>query len=167
MTSSSVGGWIGGLCYPCLVSETPLSDRISALLERPCNEAFSAFAFAFLEATVGVEALGLPEGLENGEKYEVGADADVRLPRVESPDGHPRLRACADPAAFTLAFPETKLTALMTGRQLLDLALRDDTLDGVLVCSARTSHSVPITRNDAVQLLGAVLKPKRPWWRLW
>ena len=161
------------------MSPTPLSDHISALLENPDDSTFTAFVEAFLEAGVGLEAQGLPGGQEHGGQYQIQEGDAVHLPRVVGPDGASRLRACADPDTFSVAFPNLKITAMMTGRALLEMALMDPDLDGVLVCSATSEHSVPIRRQVAVQLVGSQpsaaptttaplsRSAQKPWWKFW
>ncbi|MEO1085658.1 MAG: hypothetical protein AAFY88_15570 [Acidobacteriota bacterium] len=153
------------------MTPTPLSDHITTLLESENDDNFEAVVYAFLDSQVGVEAKGLPAGLKPGSRLEVGATETVGLPRVTVPDGRLMLRACADPDAFSRNFPEIQINALMAGRQLLELLPHDESLGGILLCSASSSHSVPINRQLAERLLSrrrkATTPASKPWWKFW
>ena len=131
---------------------TPLSDAISRLLGDSSSAAFASFVGTFRRSTVGVVAAALPRGRKPGETFQAGA-GDVQLVVVTTPDGRRMLKACADPETFAVKFPETKINALMSGEEILGMLAKTPDLEGVLVCSAASFHSVPITRGDLEALL--------------
>lgn len=152
------------------MSDTPLSDLLNAIRERPEDEnAFRRFCEAFLDSSIGVTAAGVPAG-RPGERFVTGPEHKISLPLVGTPDGRTMIKACADVAAFVRKFPDTKITAMLRGRELLRIMLMNARLDGVLVCSAASLRSIPISRAIAAQLLGppsSTASASRPWWKFW
>ena len=152
------------------MSATPLSDLITALLANGDQATFAKFDDLFLRSQVGVVASGLPTNRRQGEGFRVGEHDRVTLELVETPDGRAMIKACADPDTFCRRYPDTEITALMFGRDLLEMSLKDPSIDGVLVCSALSFNSIPIGKADARRLVAASAtrgpSPK-PWWKFW
>jgi hypothetical protein len=144
----------------------PLSDAISQLRGDSSSEAFRFFVGTFRQSILGVVATALPPDRKAGETFRAGA-GDVELVVVATPDGRRMLKACADPDAFVIRFPETKINALMSGEQILDMLAKAPDLAGVLVCSASSLHSAPITLADAQDTLAASSNSKSRWWEFW
>jgi hypothetical protein len=146
------------------MSETPLSDRITAMMsdESPSNRA--AFCELLLVSRVGVTVGGLPEPGMAG-IYTVGRDDRVTMRPVSIPDGRRMVKAGADPPVFARHY-DASVNAEMLGRDVLEMVLKMDDVAGVLVCSAASFHSVPIFRKEIQRLLGRETAP-RSWWKLW
>ena len=148
------------------MESTALSNAISRIVSAPSPQAFAEFLEVFREATLGVVALTLPSQVQPGETFRAGK-GDVSLTVVSTPDGRRMVKACADPPVFAKRYPETKINALMSGEELLGIAARSSDIDGILVCSAASHHSVPISRSDAAQFLAEPAAISKPWWKLW
>lgn len=147
------------------MSETPLSDLISAFVSDQRPEALRAFHTALLSADLGVKVRGVPAGTVG--TYRVAAGDDVRMVQVATPDGRIMLKACADPRAFAQRY-DAAINATITGRRLLEMVREAPGVEGVLVCSAASLHSIPIGRAEIHALLSPEpASPRRPWWRVW
>jgi hypothetical protein len=152
------------------MSETSLSDLITALLENANERAWANFHALFLVSELGIEATGLPSNRAPGETFQVGASDRMTTKVVQTPDGRSMVKACADPHVFARRYPDAAITAGMRGRDLLEMVMKSPELDGVLVCSAVSFHSVPIGRADAERLLRrgrSEPEKARPWWKFW
>ena len=132
-------------------SMTPLSDLISALVASPSDEAFAELFRAFLDASVGVKLANVPAHAEGA--YRIAAQDRVTMAFVHTPDGRSMVKACADPRVFSQKYAGA-INAEMRGRQMLEMVLKVPELDGVLVCSAASFHSVPVSRAAIPGLLG-------------
>jgi hypothetical protein len=152
------------------MSDTPLSDLISALRDDPDGHLRAELHAVFMASILGLEAEGMPSNRAPGETFEVGPGDQIRMKLVGTPDGRRMIKACADPRAFAARYPDAAITALMRGHHLLERMLKDPNLDGVLVCSAASFHSTPISRDDATRLLAppeqTTPAPRRGW-RWW
>jgi hypothetical protein len=147
------------------VSDTPLSDLITALLEDGQASTMRKFHRYLLDASLGVSVDGIPAGAAGA--YQVTAHDQVKMPAVSTPDGRRMVKACADPRVFVQRY-DYPINAEMLGRTLLEMVLKVPQLDGVLVCSAASFHSIPIGRDDAASVLS--LRPisgRAPWWKIW
>ncbi len=138
-----------------MVSHTPVSDLITLLLTNYSQELLARFHHAFLTAKVGVLVQNLPSSWRPGERFQTTAADNIAFSPVITPDGRTMFRACADPEEFVQQYPGT-INALMLGRDVLAMALKIPTLDGVLVCSALSYHSIPISRAEISQILEAL-----------
>lgn len=118
-----------------------ISALIASLAHQPTQAAFDRLLDAISAATFGLELSGLASNAEPGRVVDA---AGARLRYVATPDGRRMLRACADPEEFASRFTNIEIAAHVTGAELVRLALRLPDCEGVLVCSARTSQSVPI-----------------------
>jgi hypothetical protein len=136
------------------VSLTPLSDRITRYLQSQTDEDYLACARAFLDADVG---LWIP-GLSGSSGDRVRADG-MPLPRFVAGNGANVLRVCADPDVFAQRY-DPRLNALLTGREAVEMLLKlDNSIQGILLASAASEHSLFIPRADAQKLL-----PPQSWW---
>lgn len=132
------------------MTKTPLSDLISLVLRDRSQNAMSRFHEGFLVASVGVEVEGLPPTGQLGQRIDASGS---KIRSVETPDGRVMVRASADPDEFVRNYPDRRITGLMTGAEILAMLLKIPQLDGVLVCSATSFHSIPIDRTEAARLL--------------
>ena len=148
------------------MSTTPLSDEISVLLSDSKPGSLASFVETFRRSRVGVVALTLPANRRPGETFQAGP-GEVTLALVSTPDGRRMVKACADPETFASRYPETKITALMSGEAVLGVVAAASDIDGVLVCSASSFHSVPIGRSDAIARPPQPDRSARPWWKFW
>ncbi|KIG11885.1 hypothetical protein DB30_02332 [Enhygromyxa salina] len=83
----------------------------------------------------------------------------MALPRFVAGNGAEVVRVCADPKVFARRY-DPKLNALMTGREAVQMLLKlDDSVQGILLASAASEHSLFIPRADARELL-----QPRSWW---
>jgi hypothetical protein len=115
-----------------------------------------------------VIAQNVPVGRVPGETFQTGSTDRMTLALVATPDGRRMVKACADPSLFIQRYPETKINVVMVGRELLQMLAKVPDVDGVLVCSATSFHSVPIDRAVAAQsLVPRQGDSGRPWWKLW
>src|SRR6185436_785007 len=148
---------------------TPLSDLIMALVANGDQATFARFDDLFLRSRVGVIAAGMPANRRPGETFQVGGQDRVALELVKAPDGRTMIKACADPDVFSRRYPDAKITALMLGRDLLEMLLKPSLVDGVLVCSALSFHSIPIGKADARRLVATATHApsSKPWWKFW
>lgn len=123
---------------------TPLSDAISRLLESAEDNAFDSFLEVFRSSQVGV---GFPA--QHGDT--------LRLAVVETPDNRRMIKACADPGVFVQRFPgEPKINGLIRGQEILEMVAENASgIDGVLVCSATSFHSVPVSREQTARFAPA------------
>jgi hypothetical protein len=143
------------------MSETPLSDRITTVLSDPGAEARASFIELFLSSRLGVIIAGVPKDVAPG-VYKVKSSDTVTMVTVTTPDGRRMVKACADPTIFAQRY-EPAINGDMLGRDILEMTLKVDDVDGVLVCSAASFHSIPLFQREIRQILGGA----RPWWRLW
>jgi len=144
------------------MTNTALSDLVSALADTADERIVGEFYSVFMRSSMGIEAANLSPHLAPGTTFQIGANDRVSLRLVQTPDGRRMVKACADPEVFSARYPETKITAVMLGTHLLEMVLKSQDLDGVLVCSAVTFHSVPITREEAGRLLDVESSPSPP-----
>jgi hypothetical protein len=150
-----------------LKQTTPLSDAIAILLSDSRPGSLALFVETFRRSRVGVVVLTLPSNRLPGETFQAGP-GEVSLALVSTPDGRRMVKACADPETFASRYPDTTITALMLGEAVLGVVAAASDIDGVLVCSASSFHSVPIGRSDAAT---GPSRPtsysSRPWWKFW
>ncbi len=129
-----------------IVTTTPLSDLMSTLNANTVPQ----FHALFLRSELGVLLRNLPTDVTPGARIQAGPD--VSFSPVRSPDGRLMMKACADPHAFVQQYPGT-VNAFLTGRELLEMVQQIPALEGVLVCSALSFHSAPISRAEIAPLL--------------
>jgi len=140
---------------------TPLSDLITAVVHGGGDGAYVAFKAALLDAPMGVvlSKSTLPAGT-----HVVSASDQVTMPLVMTPDGRRMVKGCADPAAFSRRYGG--VGGDMPGRSFLEMVLKVEEAEGVLICSAASEHSIPITRDEIAQLLRWE-GTRKPWWAFW
>src|SRR5262245_51930395 len=98
-------------------SDTPLSDKITALRESNTSEALTDFYSAFMSAFLGLVVLGLPPHAKGW--YRVSTMDQVVMPRYASPDGRVMVRAAADPRVFARRH-DPGINAVVEGAALLE-----------------------------------------------
>lgn len=127
-----------------------MSDAITALLADARPHILERFHGCFLDASLGVMLVGVPANAHG--TFQISENDDVTIAFVDTPDGRRMVKACADPKVFVhrFAFP---INAEMKGRELLEMVLKVSEIDGVLVCSANSFHSVPIGKEEAIRVL--------------
>ena len=146
-------------------SNTPLSDLMAPIIAGGGQREVEAFHRVFLEAEVGVIVNGLPGGYSGW--YRVGQHDRVSMPNFATADGRVVARACADPAVFAKRY-DARINAFMRGRDVLEMVMKVSELDGALVCSAASVHSIVISRAEIPGLLAARPSPPKPqWWKFW
>lgn len=144
--------------------ETPLSDAMTAVIRsngEPRDH--ERFLRTFVVASVGVELENVPNAAG---RYRVARGDSIAWRLCQAPDGSVLVRACADPAVFRAKFDHT-ITAEMIGHELLDAVLGVEGLEGVLVCSAVSAHSIPLRREDLRQIVRDHAHLWTPWWKRW
>ena len=147
------------------MSATPLSDFISAVVADFGPGPLRAFHAAFMTSDLGVQTIGVPADAVG--EYRVAAGDNVRMAQVATPDGRIMVKACADPRVFAQRY-NFGINATISGRRLLDMVLEVRELEGVLVCSAASAHSIPIGRAEIAEVLRLPpQRSKRPWWKQW
>ena len=145
-------------------SETPLSDLMSPFIAGGGPRELEAFHRAFLDAEVGLIVHGLPSKHEGW--YRVDAHDGVTMPAFATPDGQAMVRVCADPKVFVERY-DPRINARMRGRDALEMTLKMSDMQGAMVCSAASVHSIVIPRAEIPRLLElGASTPKRPWWKL-
>jgi hypothetical protein len=124
------------------------------------EDVFQACMLAFLDAEVGLrvpELSGPPGGLIDA--------SGMSLPRFVASDGVEVLRVCADPDVFTQRY-DPEINARITGRRALEMLMQlSQEIEGVLLASAASEHSLFISRSLARGLLAA--EPESSWWSSW
>lgn len=146
------------------MSTTPLSDKISALIETSSQSLIQEFENVFLNAQLGIVMHGRPEG-EPGQKIVIDGSGKTTISLVDDPNGKSMLKACADPDVFENNYKEG-INALMSGRELLEMLQEMHDVEGVLVCSASSFNSFPIYKERASTLLSSDEKnelKKKKW----
>jgi hypothetical protein len=128
----------------------PLSDLISALALAPVDDAVLALHRAFLVARVGVNASTLPAHARGA--YQSTGEDWITMSFVMTADGRTMVKACADLRVFDERYPGA-ITCEMVGRHMLEMVLKVPELQGVLLCSAASFHSVPLGRAAIPDLL--------------
>lgn len=151
------------------MSSTPLSDTITRLTKSgPSERLKETFYRRFLKAELGVVFHGMPKQAP-GTSYTVGEGDNVTCTTVNDANGHVMIKACADPVAFEQEYSEG-INAHIGGQALLEMLMKLPDIEGVLVCSAASFHSVPIYREEAERLLvddQKVAEPRKSWWHFW
>ena len=131
--------------------DTPLSDAITKLVADTTPDNWHNFFQTLLEVDLGVIAHGLPEGFEGTHQTqsdEVGVGRTVR-------DGMNLVLTCADFDIFRERFPAHGFNAEMDALSVFRTALADPSCDGILVNSAASEHSIPITRDQLGELIAS------------
>lgn len=149
------------------MSNTPLSDKISDLIDKSSIELVESLTSLFMASQVGVVFKNLPDH-EHGESYVISREDNITCSMVSDLDGKPMIKVCADPDAFEKTY-NAGINALMTGNEVLTMLLKVPEANGVLICSASSFNSFPIYREKAMDLLSCDKKheSKRPWWKIW
>ncbi len=146
------------------MSNTPLSDCITKLLDECSKKSISQFHEEFLRSQVGLILKGLPD-LESGTKITVSSDQSIEGQVVLDPSGNRLIKVCADPEVFEKRY-KAGMNATMSGRSVIEMMLKITDIKGLLVCSAASFHSFPIYRDEARSLLENGQKKKK-WWKFW
>jgi hypothetical protein len=134
------------------MSYTPLSDKITALINLSDSFLIEDFERCFLTSSLGVIFVGLPTNFSPGQSYTISSSDTIESALVSDPKGRPMMKACADPSVFEEKY-NAGINALMTGKEILEMLMKLSDVDGVLVCSAATFNSYPIYRDRAKILL--------------
>ncbi len=143
-----------------------ISELITALAAEQSRDIVTKIELMFPDSIFGLLMDGLPSG-ETGSGYTIGADDIVSVSLVADPDGKRMIKACADPALFERNYPGS-VNVTMTGRDLVEMALKMKRAGGILVCSATSCHSYPIYRADFPRLLErSAGETEKRRWRFW
>lgn len=128
---------------------TPLSDLISRLVEDASDANWNAFFNALMDSHLGVVVHGVPAGTTGtiqARNDEIGVSRTVH-------QGKALLLTCADFDLYREHFPDQPFNAEMDAASVFRTALADSTCEGILVNSAASAHSVPITREQLGELM--------------
>jgi hypothetical protein len=152
-----------------IMSNTPLSDKITALINESSTSLINNFELEFLNSQIGLVMKGLHQ--ENpGEQIVVDGSGTVTCSLVSDPEGNPMIKACADPEVFESNYNEG-INALMSGIEVLEMLIKIQNAKGILVCSATSFNSFPIYRErvDTILSNNVTSEPneKKQWWKLW
>jgi hypothetical protein len=131
-------------------SLTPLSDCISALVANETPETLEQLWREMIRARFGVIAVGAPSGVTG--LYRVGR-GEVGLGQANTPDGRLMILACADPVTFRQRFADQGFNADIDARSLFLAAMSNNDCQGVLINSATSTHSLPVSREEIEVLL--------------
>ncbi|GAB5540502.1 MAG: hypothetical protein SangKO_002620 [Sandaracinaceae bacterium] len=141
---------------------TPLSDRITSLVRGGDDADVLAFHEAFRLSHVGLRVDGLPPRGAGPRRVDASG---TRLPVHVAGNGARVVRVCADPEVFAQRVDPT-LNAVMSGEAVLEMVQKMGAeVEGVLVASAASQHSVLIPRGAIGGILRRPSSPKRPWWK--
>lgn len=130
-------------------SPTPLSDRISGLLERNTPENYEEFLRVFLASQLGVILQGLSKEVSG--QYVAGKN-ELTAAMSTTPDGRKVLLACADRAVFVQRY-QAPFNAEVSGVTILKMVLANPLCTGVMINSAASEHSFVIPRDRVTELL--------------
>lgn len=128
---------------------TPLSDKITRLVADPSDANWNAFFNALVDADLGVVVHGVPEGVSGTIQ---AASDELGLGSTQH-EGKALLLTCADFDDFRERFPEREFNAEMDAPSVFRTALSDTACEGILVASAASVHSVPISRDQLGELM--------------
>jgi hypothetical protein len=135
------------------MSHTPLSDKLSTLINSTDPSLKADLERCFLTAELGIILTGLPT-VASTQSYTINSTDNVQSVLVGDPEGRPMVKACADPAVFEQNYP-AGINALITGQEILEMLMQLPDVAGVLICSATSFNSYPIYRDRAQVLLAA------------
>lgn len=149
-----------------VMSDTPLSDHISALVGKTSDKLVSEFHTAFINSEVGLIVNNLPE-LESGVTFTVSGN-EITMDLVSDAEGNQLIKVCADPKVFENKF-NVGINALMPGLKVIEMLLKTENLKGLLICSAASFHSYPIYLETAKKLASSNINKKvvKSWWAPW
>ena len=139
------------------MSDTPLSDHISVLVDKTSDKLVSAFHRTFISSEVGLIMNNLPE-LESGVTFTVSGN-EITMDLVSDSEGNQLIKVCADPKVFENKF-NAGINALMPGLQVIEMLLKTENPKGLLVCSAASFHSYPIYLETAKKLASSNVNKK-------
>ncbi len=133
---------------------TPLSDIITKIVDDPSDENWNAFFKLLVGSSLGVVVHGLPDGMTGtvqaaNDQYALGKTVH---------QGKSLLLTCADFDEFHEAFPESEFNAEMDAPSVFRTALSDPSCEGILVNSAASRHSVPVSREQLGELMARQAK---------
>ena len=136
---------------------------MTALADRSTKALVTELHLKFLNSELGLVMVGLPKNAA-GTAYKIQSSDHVTMEHVLDPRGRSMIKACADPVIFEQKYG-AGINVWMTGQALLEMMLKIESMDGVLVCSATSFHSYPIYRDLAIELLNrGDSKTKFSWW---
>lgn len=135
------------------ISDSPISDLIEAVGKNASRAGFEALCEAALEAQFGLRMTHVPMRAIPNEPYTIVAGDDVRMGTESIPDGRTLLKAFADPELSGANFPEFAINARINGREMFEMLLKCENLDGVMLCSAVTFGAAAIGLRTIRKLL--------------
>jgi hypothetical protein len=118
-----------------------LSDTITSLVTNPTPEAWELFFEELLRSKLGIIAIGLPPNASGTFQTQGGVSC-----AMTGRGGKRLLLSCADPLIFRQRYPDQGFNADLDARAAFSIVLANPDCDGLLVNSAASAHSVPITR---------------------
>lgn len=145
------------------MSQTPLSDAMTAHTDSPTPESYDRFVTLFRASTVGVMADNLPTS--EGRTSTI-SDGSLTIAGTTHGDGRTRIMTYADPEYFLRAFGP-RFNAGLSGEDVLRMAAAAPDGHGILVNCATREISLLISQETAQALCAppTVGAPRRPWWK--
>jgi hypothetical protein len=127
------------------VTDTPLSDTMTAHVESRSPESFDRFLHRFRDSVIGVVAVGTAGQDAHGNPV---ADGNLSVGNTTHGDGKSRILCFADPDVAARV-PGTPMNAGIAGHVLLRMAADDPRSAGILVNCATSQVSLVISRAAA------------------
>lgn len=135
------------------MSDMRISDLISILVDSYDETAIRRLERMIPDSSFGIALVGLPDG-QPGETFTVDGSGTITMQCVGGPNNQPMIKACADPDLFAQNFPNN-FNALMTGKELVEMAQKLPEAEGILICSATSFHSYPLFKEAYPRVSGA------------
>jgi hypothetical protein len=149
-----------------------ISELVSKLAEgqseQIANEIEVKIQMMLPDCVFGLLMNGLPIKNHN-EKYVTKSSAHIAMQYGRDPNGKRVIKACADPQLFDINYPDC-INATMTGREIMEMVLKANDVDGILICSAVSFDSYSIYKNAFKRLLTESATNSanhRKWWQVW
>lgn len=140
-----------------------ISELIAAT-DTNSDRLVSHLRVVFADSQFGIMVAGIPR-LRPGTRFK--ADESMTMEFVTDQNGKSMIKVCADPDIFEVNYPGC-INALISGRDVVNMALKLADTDGVLICSATSFRSFPIYRSNFEKYV-SLEKPGlgRKWWQFW
>jgi hypothetical protein len=135
------------------MSDSPISDLIAAVGKNASRATVEALCEAALEAQFGLRMTNVPRRAIPNEPFTTEAGDHLRMATESIPDGRTLLKAFADPELSGANFPEFAINARIDGREMFEMLLKCENLDGVMLCSAVTFGASVIGLRTIRELL--------------
>ena len=138
------------------VPSVPLSESIASLSADGNECAWTDFVERLRFAQLGVVAQGMPSHFTT---YRVRA-SEVGLGKTRTPNGLMVL-AAADPDVYRMRYPAQPFNATMHAVSMFRTALANPDCAGVLINSAASALSLPLSRDQIVEIVARIDRASR------